>query len=282
MAASYVIDWVEDEVPGGATVIALPCSGAGGAMWLVLRAALGDAFRLLTPEFYGAASGPVWPGTRAFTLEDEAAPIVELIDAADGAVHLVGHSYGAAVALQVALARPERVAGLTLYEPAAFQLLQPSDGIEYAEITWLARDVEVSLARGDVRGAMQRFVNYWGGAGAWDRLTAEAQCALMRWAPKASLDFRALLGRPARASRYGELDMPCRIISGDRSPEPVREIAGILCELMPRCELKKLAGAGHMAPFTHGAEVAALIAEHVGSHRPSAKSGVERLVRAGR
>jgi pimeloyl-ACP methyl ester carboxylesterase len=282
MAASYVIDWVGDAGPSGASVIALPCSGAGGVMWRDLRAALGGDTRLLTPELYGAANGPVWPGTRAFTLEDEAAPIVQLIDAADGAVHLVGHSYGAAVALQVALARPERVAGLTLYEPAAFQLLQPSDGIEYAEITWLARDVEVSLARGDVRGAMQRFVNYWGGAGSWDQLSEMAQRDLMRWAPKAPLDFRALLDRQTRASRYDELDMQCRIISGDRSPEPVREIAGILCDVMPNCEIKKLAGAGHMAPFTHGAEVAALMAEHIRSHLPRAKSGGERLARAGR
>jgi pimeloyl-ACP methyl ester carboxylesterase len=282
MVASYAIDRIEGTGPAAATVIALPCSGAGGAMWQALRAALGDDFRLLTPELYGAASGPVWPGARAFTLEDEAAPIVGLIDAAEGAVHLVGHSYGAAVALQVALARSERVAGLTLFEPAAFQLLQPIDGIEYAEITGLARDVEVMLVCGDARGAMRRFVNYWGGAGAWDQMTEEAQRALMRWAPKAPLDFRALLGRPVRALRYEDLGMPCRIISGDRSPDPVREIAGILCETMPHCELMKMTGAGHMAPFTQGVEVADLIADHVRSLRPRATSDVARLVRAGR
>jgi pimeloyl-ACP methyl ester carboxylesterase len=282
MVASYAIDGFEGTRPAVATVIALPCSGAGGAMWQALRAALGDDFRLLTPELYGAASGPVWPGTRAFTLEDEAAPIVGLIDATEDAVHLVGHSYGAAVALQVALARPERVAGLTLYEPAAFQLLRPFDGIEYAEITGLARDVEVMIARGDLRGAMRRFVNYWGGAGAWDQMTEEAQCALMRWAPKAPLDFHALLGRPAQASRYEDLEMPCRIISGDRSPDPVREIASILCETMPRCALMEMAGAGHMAPVTQGVEVAARIAVHVRSLQPRATSDGARLARAGR
>src|SRR6266536_155294 len=36
-------------------------------------------------------------------------------------VHLIGHSYGGGVALRVAVERSNRIASLTLYEPAAFQ-----------------------------------------------------------------------------------------------------------------------------------------------------------------
>jgi pimeloyl-ACP methyl ester carboxylesterase len=247
------------------TAIALPCSGAGSGMWRYLHDHLNGQVRLLTPDLYGAADGPIWPGERAFSLDDEVAPIVQAIDGCDRGVHLIGHSYGAAVALHAALARPEKVSSLTLYEPAAFQVLRIADGVEYAEITGLARDVEVMLARGDVRGSMTRFVNFWGGAGSWDAMTPNAQAALMRWAPKASLDFRAVLAQSVQPSRYESLRMPCLIISGEQSPDPIREIAKILYTIMPDCQLKVLEGIGHMGPFTHGSHTAKIIADHIQS-----------------
>ena len=247
------------------TAIALHCSGASNVMWQYLRDQLDEHIHLLTPHLYGAPDGPIWPGERAFSLDDEVAPIVEAIDDCDRYVHLIGHSYGAAVALHAALARPEKVAGLTLYEPAVFQVLRVADGVEYAEITGLARDVEVLLTRGDVRGSMKRFVNFWGGAGSWDAMTPHAQVALMRWAPKAPLDFRALLAQSVQSSRYENLRMPCLILSGETSPDPIREIARILCSMMPECKLKVLENIGHMGPFTHGSHTAKIIADHVQS-----------------
>ena len=44
----------------------------------------------------------------AFTLGDEAARTIEVIDRSGRKVHLVGHSYGGGVALHAALARPAR------------------------------------------------------------------------------------------------------------------------------------------------------------------------------
>ena len=246
-------------------VVALHCSGATGGMWQTLRETLGGGARFLAPNLYGAPDGPVWMGERAFTLADEAAPVIELIDAEAHPVHLVGHSYGGALALDVALARADRIASLTLYEPASFHLLKPADGIEYAEILWLARDAEAMLARGDAQGAMRRFTDYWGGQGCWDALTPAAQAARRHWAPKVTLDFHALLDRPGQSAAYEQLGMPVRIITGDRSPAPTREIADILCGTLPDCRQAVLGGAGHLGPITHAADVAAEIAGHIGS-----------------
>ena len=106
-----------------ALVIALHCSGAGAGQWRRLSDALGASCELIAPEHYGCESVGPWTGEHAFAPADEAARTIALIDGADRAVHLVGHSYGGGVALHVALARPERIASVTLYEPCAFQLL---------------------------------------------------------------------------------------------------------------------------------------------------------------
>ena len=123
----------------------------------------------------------------AFTLADEAARTIALIDKSEEKVHLVGHSYGGGVALHVALARPSRIASMALYEPSAFHLLRQmgEPGAEaYAEITGVARRICDGVVTGDYRRAVTDFVDYWNGPGAWDTMRPAVQNALIRWAPK--------------------------------------------------------------------------------------------------
>jgi pimeloyl-ACP methyl ester carboxylesterase len=84
-------------------------------------------------------------------------------------VHLVGRSYGG-VALHAALARKDRAASLTLYEPSAFHLLKQLDAgaaaSSFSEIAALARKTAFSVSIGDLQRAASTFVDYWGGAGA--------------------------------------------------------------------------------------------------------------------
>ena len=74
---------------------------ANGIPW---REALGDDYEVLAPEHYGSATSGAWTGEHTFTLADDAAKVIALIDASQSKVHLVGHSYGGGVALHVALA----------------------------------------------------------------------------------------------------------------------------------------------------------------------------------
>src|SRR6516164_2571982 len=62
-------------------VIALHCSGAGASEWYSLAEALGDDYELLAPEHYGSASNGAWTGEHAFTLADDAARAIALVDA---------------------------------------------------------------------------------------------------------------------------------------------------------------------------------------------------------
>ena len=247
-------------------VIALHCSGAGASEWYSLAEALGDDYELLAPEHYGSASNGAWTGEHAFTLADDAARAIALIDASQSKVHLVGHSYGGGVALHVALARPSQIASMVLYEPSAFHLLRQlgEPGAEaFSEIAGVARQVADGVLTGDYRRALAGFVNYWSGIGTWERMRPAAQRALICWAPKGPLDFHALIEDPTPASAYRALKCPALIMRGEHALKPSRIIAERLTELLPDSGLLVIDGAGHMGPFTHAAKVAALIARHI-------------------
>ena len=107
------------------------------------------------------------------------------------------------------------------------------------------------------------FVDYWSGAGTWNGLDAAVQRALIAWTPKAPLDFAALIEEPTPASAYAHLRFPILIIRGEHAPAPTRIIAETLPSVVPEARLAVIAGAGHMGPLTHPAEVNALIVRHI-------------------
>jgi pimeloyl-ACP methyl ester carboxylesterase len=247
-------------------VIALHCSGADASEWRNLSKALGDGREMRTPEHYGCESSGPWTGEHAFTIADEAARSLALIDESEEKVHLVGHSYGGGVALHIALSRPDRIASLSLYEPSAFHLLRQmgeAGAPAYAEIQGVARGISHCIATGDYRAGVADFVDYWNDHGAWKAMRPAVQNALIRWAPKAPLDFHALIDDPTPAKSYAGLNFPVLIMRGEHAPLPTRVISERLIEILPRSRLKIVARAGHMGPLTHAAEVSQMIVQHI-------------------
>ena len=247
-------------------VITLHCSGASAGQWCALAEALGGQYDVEAPEHYGCGSTGMWSGEHAFTLADEAKRAIALIDSSEGEVHLVGHSYGGSVALQAALARPDRVASMALYEPTVFHLLQQVGGpgaFAYAEIAEVAGRVREGVVTGDYRAAVAAFVDYWNGLGAWNAMRPAAQNALIPWALKGPLEFRAVMDDETPANAYRRLNFPVLILRGERTLMPTRLIAEGLLDLLPTPRLMVIDGAGHMGPLTHTGDVCTLIKEHI-------------------
>jgi pimeloyl-ACP methyl ester carboxylesterase len=245
--------------------VALHCSGSNGGQWRQLGDMLGARHTLVAPEHYGSDQTGPWPGERVFTLADEATRTIALIDQAERKLHLVGHSYGGGVALHAALARPHHVSSLSLYEPSAFHLLKDmgAPGAKaFAEIMAISGEAGRNVVTGDYRRAAACFVDYWGGDGAWSALRPEHQVTLTRWAPKAPLDFAALMEEPTQASAYSDLRFPVLLMRGEHAPAPTRLVVERLAALLQNARVVVIDGAGHMGPFTHRSEVNALIISH--------------------
>lgn len=239
-------------------VVLLRCSGSSGAQWKALAAALGPRYRAIAPELSGYGS-----------LAAEAGPVRSVIGRLQEPVHLVGHSYGGAVALHVARTRPELVRTLTLVEPSAFHLLRNGDATDVAalrEITAVAADARAALAVGDYSGGFGRFVDYWSGPGSWADMPAEKRVLFAPQLAKVVLDFHALLSEPAELEDVCDLALPTLLVQGGCTTLPARCVCARLRMALPQASFRVVRGAAHMLPITHRDAVNALIAEHLGAN----------------
>lgn len=246
----------------GVPVVLLHSTGSSGAQWRKLAQTLSGHYRVIVPNLCGYGATPTWRGTGPFALARE----VELIAAVLGHVgepaHLVGHSYGGAVALHAARARPGAVRSLTLIEPAAFHLLLGGSWADlraYKRISAVARAVWCSLVTGDYEAGARTFVDYWGGSGSWRALAPREQDVLLQRLPKIGLDFYATLRDPARVEDFAVIDAPTFVMQAALTTPVARRVCARLHGIFPGADVHTVEEAGHMSPLTHAAQVNAAL-----------------------
>jgi pimeloyl-ACP methyl ester carboxylesterase len=230
------------------TLLCLHASGASGRQWAPYAAAWGERFEVVAPELLGYAGDAAWPRGTPASLDDEALALAPLLDARG--VHLVGHSYGGAVALQLALRWPERVRSLTLYEPVRFALLlRDAATVPAGEtIVGVGRRIGFEVLSGALHAAARRFVDYWSGDGSWDRLDPARRDRLAARMPKVQAEFEALFADRVPAAAYTRLPMPVHLLGGSRSPLPARQVLDLLATQLPQARHSRLDGLGHLGP----------------------------------
>ena len=218
-------------------------------------------------DSYGAGKSPEWPSERVISLRDEVALIEPVLAKAGAPLVLVGHSYGAAVALIAALDRPERVRGLALYEPTLFSLIEAegpppndADGIRNAVAAAAA-----ALDAGDRNAAAEQFIDYWMGPGSWRGTPEKRQQAIAASGVNVRRWKHALFTEPTPLAAFAALDVPVLYMTGARSTASARGVARLLCATLPRVERLELADAGHMGPITHAGPVNDAIARFLAS-----------------
>jgi pimeloyl-ACP methyl ester carboxylesterase len=259
------------------TVVALHSSASGPRQWVAYASALAGRAVLETPALLGYDQTARWSPQDAVSLDVEAERLWLQLPSGREAVHLVGHSYGAAVALAMARFWPQRVHSLTLYEPIPFALLrQDADGGPWREIHGLATEVALWVRLGQPERAAERFVNYWGDASSWAGMPQRRRDAVTLRMSKVCREFDALFDDPTPAAALTLLDMPVRVLCGAESPLPARRTSQRVAGLCPRAELCWLPGLGHMGPVDRPEIVMSLLPWATG-HRAHAEALVSSL-----
>lgn len=241
------------EAGSGPGVVCLHANASTSSQWVALMERLAPRFHVLAPDSYGAGRSPAWPEDRLIRLSDEAALLEPVFARAGDPFMLIGHSYGAAVALIAAVGRPQRVRALALYEPTLFALLDaesppPNDADGIREVVAAAT---AALDAGDRPGAARRFIDYWMGEGAWDRMPEQRQGPIAASVANLRGWANALLGEPTPLGAFAGLSIPVLFMLGGKSPASSRGVARLLTGVLPRVEVVEFPALGHMGPVTH-------------------------------
>ena len=214
---------------------------------------LQTSYWLTATDLLGFGKAPAWNVERPLRLKDEVELLAPVLDAMRSPVHLVGHSYGAAVALKVAQEYSHKIASVVVYEPVLFTLLFAGGQVQPAasEIFRVITAIRQDYASGDADRAVQRFIDYWSGEGSWSRFSSEQQAFMSSKVAMVLANFDALLSETNADILLQSLDMPVHCLYGENSPITTQAVARILAENCADITLKGLVGLGHMGPVTH-------------------------------
>jgi pimeloyl-ACP methyl ester carboxylesterase len=205
-------------------------------------------------------------GTTTYVPEDhdQVADLCTVLDALGlEQVVLVGNSRGGEIALNAALAHPDRVAGLVLVAPAVTGAPPPTE----ADIDPVEAAVWASLEAADAAGALDALnlaeIRFWlDGPGASEGRVAGAPRRL-------ALDMNRIARHaespgyevppPEAWSRLSELDLPVLVLVGDLDLGLQQERAVVLAERITGARLHRMREAAHLPGLEHPGPTAEIV-----------------------
>ena len=235
--------------------LALHCMMGSSNAWAPMAEHLGGAIDLRAFDNPGHGRSPDWQPAEGMDLHTfvtrHAAGLI------DRPLDLIGHSFGATVALRIAVGAPEAIRSLTLIEPVLFAAASaPARQAENDRLAPFA-------VAGDVDGMVVQFLSDWGAPGAGAMPADPARADRLRKQMGLVMDTNAFLMEDrANILREGGLEgieAPVMLISGAESPPIIHDIAEALAARLPDVGRATVPGAGHMLPLTHAAQVAELV-----------------------
>lgn len=245
---------------GPRRALMIHCSLAHSGAWGGVARELSDMLTMTAYDLPGHGRSADWDNSDDLqgVCTDMAADLV----GDDGPMDIIGHSFGATVALRLAVERPDLVRSLTLFEPVFFAVLfQDRPELSMADDPAMVayRD---AMARGDRETAAKEFTGAWGNGEKWDNVPKELRQYMADRIHLVEANNTALIddiGGLLQNNQLENLDVPVLLMEGGKSPKSVGMINDGLARRIPNTARTVVDVGGHMAPITHGKLVAAEI-----------------------
>ena len=225
------------------------CGLGRAANWRPFLNALDRPVSPLLIELPGHGLAEAYDTSRDFA--DQAVELA-LEEMPSDPVPLIGHSFGAVLALRIAVERPYRVSSLVLVEPPFFAAVKGRWAFEKIE-----RDLasfSKKMASAEHATAAREFHRIWGDGTPWSELSPDQRAymvdriALIPPGNTLLFDDRPGLLKP---DRLEELEIPVTFVDGGDSHPVISEIISTIGDRIPDAEWVTVPGAGHMLPITH-------------------------------
>jgi pimeloyl-ACP methyl ester carboxylesterase len=195
-----------------------------------------------------------WPNTRPGTDADSSrelqvndlASLIRTLKLAP--VHLVGHSYGGAIALQLALRHPELVRTLVVAEPGVGGVLANTPETEVARKEGQA--IQDMMKRAFASGDAERIVRTYAARvapGVFENAKPEVRQMLLDNALAFQLDFSSRR-LPFTCDEARRITTPALVFAGERSTPGLQLIAETLAGCLNQAKFVRIRNATHWIP----------------------------------
>ena len=240
---------------GPREALMIHCGLAHSAVWGRMARSLSGLLTMTAFDTPGHGRSAHWDGRDE--LQKATAEIAA--DFLSQPTDIIGHSFGATVALRLAVMRPKLVRSLTLIEPVFFAGALRDHPEIAADFESSQGDFIPAMERGDTLTAARDFTRLWGDGTPWDAIPSETQQLLadqmyLIAASKAALHDD--VGRMLEPGVLEALAQPVLLVEGSASPDIIHLIGNGLSARLPNVTRTVIMGAAHMAPITHADQVA--------------------------
>lgn len=234
-----------DEAGDGPPLLLLHAGIVDRRMWADVLPGFAHDFRTIAPDHRGYGDTPIGPGTFSWT-----ADVLGLMDGLGvPRAHLVGVSMSGHVALDLALAHPDRVDRLVLVG-AGLEDWTYEPEMDAADQTELA-----AFEAGDFDTAAWAQVRFWldgpqRTADDVDPRLRERVFEMQRHAYEIddpSAELRWLV--PAYRARLGEIRAPALVLAGSLDRADIRRMAPVLADELGNARHRELPGVAHLPPM---------------------------------
>lgn len=240
----------------GETAVLVHGSWGDHHNWDSVAPALARSLRVVSYDRRGHSGSerPPGPGSIEDDVEDLAALIRHV---GGGPAHVIGGSFGAAVALRLAAEHPELIRTLVAHEPPLFGLLDEDPTLQPALATVRERiDAVLALLRaGDHEAGAQLFVESIAyGPGAWDRMPKETRKTFVFNAPTWLDEMQEPAALSMQLDLLANFDAPTLLTLGGTSPPFFPLVVKRVAAAIPYARQHVYPDAGHVPHLSHPGE----------------------------
>ncbi len=245
---------------GARRMLALHCTIAHSGAWSGLSKAMDGSASLVAPDMLSHGRSPDWDEQGDFFDYVTKNAAVELTERMD----VIGHSFGAIIALRLALEHPGRVRSLTLIEPVFFAIARQDAPELFDQHEKDCEPINSAFEAGENILAARLFNRMWsnGISPKWPDLPERTRANMVRGIHVVPASHPVLYDDRAgllKAEAFKRASMPTLLLSGSETHPVIPAICTGLVHRLPQARHEVVQGAGHMLPISHPQETAALL-----------------------
>jgi pimeloyl-ACP methyl ester carboxylesterase len=259
-------DLYYEEVGQGVPILLIHPAGATASTWGCATEEVARIGRVITYDRRGYARSGGEPVRVIAIHTADAAAMLESLRTPPAVV--VGTSAGAAIAIDLAVRRPDLLRVVIAHEfPWRMTRHLPTG----SQVGALAKIGSLALRgrQSDAAEALLRSAyTYRDGGTAWDAFPEEWRGAARENARATLVDFRNSIGKYPSPTQLATVEVPVVCTYGARSPRSMFRLTRSLAAAIPTARTQQIEGAGHAVNFDATTNFVQLIADAITLSRP--------------